>query len=141
MRRKKQNRNKKLFHPQLTTIAFALAGGLFVLALILFTMGKIIETLTPQQTVFANPYTRQNQFAEAEALLSAKGFEVESKTVSKDKSVLTVALHNGPTVLFSSSTDLEWQISSLHSIMYKLTIDNKRPTEIDFRFEKPIVKF
>lgn len=107
----------------------------------IFIGGQILQLVTPQQAVFASPYLRQNQFSDIGEKIADKGLKIESVKVSSNKSVLTVQLEKGPTVLFSSSYDIDWQVSSLHSIIYKLTIDNKQPKQVDFRFGKPVVKF
>ncbi len=139
--RKRKIKRSNTKTSKLYKILFLFAGLVFLLAGLLYTGGKILHFLTPEQTVFASPYLRQNQFSDIDEKLKDKGFTVKSKTLSLNKSVLTVELDNGPKVLFSSEYDIEWQITSLHSIIYKLTIDNKQPERIDFRFGKPVVKF
>lgn len=140
MRRKKIKRSSNR-NPLLYKLPFILAGLVFLVTGLVYAGSKIVHFLTPEQAVFASPYLRQNQFSEIDKKLDAKGFHVVSKNLSLNKTELTVELENDLKVLFSNEYDIDWQISSLHSIIYKLTIDNKQPKQIDFRFGKPVVKF
>lgn len=108
---------------------------------LVYAGGQILQLLIPQQAVFASPYLLQNQFIDVDTKLKEKGLTAETIDLSTNKTVLTLELEDGPTVILSSSYDVDWQISSLQSIIYKLTIDNKQPKQIDFRFGKPVVKF
>ncbi len=139
--RKRKIKQSNTGRSRIYIIPFYIAGVLFILTGVVYAGGKILQLVTPEQTVFASPYLQQNQFIDVEKKLVKKGLTVVSKDLSSNKTVLTVELEKGPTVIFSSSYDIDWQISSLHSIIYKLTIDNKQPKQIDFRFEKPVVKF
>jgi hypothetical protein len=128
-------------NPKVFKILFAIAGGIFLLTGILYCVKFALSTFSSPPAVFANPYLRQNQFIRIDEKLQEKGIIVESKSLSPNKTLLTVKVEKGPEVLFTSDHDIDWQISSLHSIIYKLTIENKQPKQIDFRFGKPIVKF
>lgn len=61
--------------------------------------------------------------------------------VSSSSGSLRADLIDGSQVYFSYEKDIEWQISSLQSIIRRLTIENKLPAVIDLRYNRPIVKF
>ncbi len=139
MRRK--NRSTREVPPKLFKYAYFAVGGVFLVAALLYIAGLAMQRLTPEQKVFASPYSLQNEFHRADILLKEKGYEIESQQISQDKSELIITLKEGPKVIFTHEQDIAWQISSLHSIIDRLTIEDKRPKTIDFRFGKPIVKF
>ena len=139
--RKRKIRRSNPPNTKIPKILFIIAGVIFVITGVLYGVKIAINFFSSPPVVFANPYLRQNQFFEIEEKMREKGFSVESKSLSTNKTTMTVTLEDGPEVIFSSGQDIDWQISSLHSIMYTLTIENKQPKQIDFRFGKPIVKF
>ncbi len=140
MRKRNIKRNNTV-NTRLFKILFSVAGIIFVLTGILYGIKIGLSHFSSPQVVLANPYLRQNQFYDIDKKLDEKGFTIESQDLSQDKSTLIVNLEKGPKVIFTTSQDIDWQISSLHSIIYTLTIENKQPKQIDFRFGKPIVKF
>lgn len=139
MRRKIKRRSTSEF--RIFKVLFAIAAIIFVVTGLLYTVRTVLHSITAAPSVFANPYLRQNQFIGVEEKLYKKGLAMESSQLSSNKTVLTLKIQQGPEVILSSEQDIDWQISSLQSIIYKLTIENKQPKLIDFRFGKPIVKF
>lgn len=121
--------------------AYLVAAILFLLVGVLYVAGRFLTIVTPPQQVFASPYLAQNKFANIEKKLNNAGFEIASAKLSPNKLLLTIVTKDDLTILFSAEHELDWQIDSLQKITNKLTIENKYPTQIDFRFEKPIVKF
>lgn len=87
------------------------------------------------------PEVQSGSVSEFENALTRGGFTIRSLTVASDSSSITVELKDGPVVVFTRSKDIEWQVSSLQSIMRRLTIESNTPSQIDFRFTKPIVNF
>lgn len=75
-----------------------------------------------------------------ERALQEKHIDFESVYFSSSSAHIIGDLKDGTQVFFSREKDIEWQVSSLQSIIQKLTIDNKKPRLIDLRFAKPIVK-
>jgi hypothetical protein len=122
-------------------ILFSIAGAVFLLTGILYGVKLFVQTFSPPKAISASPYVRQNEFTGVEDKLREKGIVVESRQLSSDKSLAVLKIEKGPEVILTSSQDIDWQISSLHSIIHKFTIENKLPKQIDFRFGKPIVKF
>jgi len=64
-----------------------------------------------------------------------------SVAISSASGALRADLPEGTQVYFSYKNDLKWQISSLQRILIRLTIENKVPSVIDLRYNRPIVKF
>lgn len=73
--------------------------------------------------------------------LEDKGIELESLESSSKSGTIIGKIKNGPKVFIASDKDVNWQVSSLHLIISRLTIDNKKPNSIDLRYPKPIVKY
>lgn len=89
----------------------------------------------------AVPVTNGNSKSEFEQLLKEGNFNIEKREYHDDDNYMIVQLVNGVVVIFSLSEDAKMQISSLQSILNRLTIDNRRPKTIDFRYSKPVVRF
>ena len=64
---------------------------------------------------------------------------VQFVTVSSSDASILVTLSSGEEILFSSQKNLELQISSLQLILSRLTIEGKKFTRLDFRFDKPVI--
>ena len=73
--------------------------------------------------------------------LSERNFIMASIVEGSGSAVFIGQIKDGPKVYFSKSHDAKSQVRALELILSKLTIDNKKPTLVDLRFEQPIVKF
>ncbi len=73
--------------------------------------------------------------------LDQKNLSFEDLKVSTQEAAVIGKVKGGPTVIFSKSRALDWQVDSLQLIMTRLTIDKKDPVLVDLRYDKPIVKF
>lgn len=60
--------------------------------------------------------------------------------VATDEGYL-IKVKEGEKILFSKDIDIATQISSLQLVLSRLTIEGKRFSRLDFRFEKPVVTF
>lgn len=76
-----------------------------------------------------------------EKKLVENNFVIENRGIASGSSSLFVKIKDGPFVFFSQSKDLGGQISSLRTILKKLTIENRKPARIDFGKNAPIVNF
>lgn len=76
-----------------------------------------------------------------EKKLKEKNIIVESLDESTRSALIIAKIADGPKVYFSKNLDPSWQVNSLLLIISKLTIDNKKPTLVDLRYDRPIVKF
>lgn len=52
---------------------------------------------------------------------------------------LNVLLSSDQNVIFSPKKDIDFQISSLQLIMSRFTIEGRRFSRLDFRFDKPVI--
>lgn len=74
------------------------------------------------------------------ALLKKNNVAVESVTIyNKDYCVLI--LPETIRVLYNSNSDARTLISSLQTMMAVFTIEGRIPEEIDFRFDKPVIRY
>jgi hypothetical protein len=138
--RKRRKEARKL-SPKALKIAFGLAVGIFVLIGIMYAGKRLLEVFTPQQQVFASPYTMQNQFIGIDVRLQKIGYQITDSKLSADKMVLHLTLKDGLEIILSNDYPIDWQLASLQRIISTLTIENKQPKLVDFRFDKPVVKF
>jgi len=93
------------------------------------------------KNLIVKPNIDYNSKEEFEKKITDANLLIESINTASFSSDFTVKLKEGPFVIFSTDKDLGWQISSLQSIISRLTIDSKKPVKVDFRFEKPIVTY
>lgn len=69
--------------------------------------------------------------------LKEKNIELDSLTASG--SAYVARLKNGGNVIFSSEKDLFAQVSSLQFILSRLTMEGKLFSQLDLRFDKPVI--
>lgn len=74
------------------------------------------------------------------ALMQAKNITI-SETPVASGSTLVTRLQDGTSVIFSTDQDIVKQVSSLQIILSRLTIEGKKATKIDFRYETPIIVY
>ncbi|MBI4096935.1 MAG: hypothetical protein HY428_00775 [Candidatus Levybacteria bacterium] len=60
---------------------------------------------------------------------------------SSSDSAILVTLKSGEEVVMSKTRNLDEQISSLQLILSRLTMEGKRISQLDLRYDKPVVKF
>lgn len=101
---------------------------------------KIISPI-PQNVLSNNTL---NVLSEEESLkklsLILKRNNISFSSLSEyDKNSFAVKLKSGEEIIFSSQKNLEYQTSSLQVILSRLTIEGKRFSRLDFRFEKPVI--
>lgn len=85
-------------------------------------------------------YIEPSELHVIEERLRNVGIEFESVSVGSE-AAFVVRLKNGPVILLSDKKDVDWQISSLQSIILRLTIEHKQVSTIDFRYSKPVIYF
>lgn len=95
--------------------------------------GSLIKPI-PLGPVVANDPLSKN----VSDLLSKNNIPFSSVSLSTNSAIL-VQLKDGQEVLLSSEKPLPLQISSLQLVLSRLTIEGKRFTRLDFRFDKPII--
>lgn len=95
---------------------------------------------TPKDSII-KPVSDLAEAGDLSDVLSENNFIMESLSESTSSGVFIGKIKDGPRVYFSKNRDPKWQVKSLVLILNKLTIDNKKPTLVDLRYEQPIVKF
>ena len=89
----------------------------------------------------AKPNSENIRTSDIEKALNEKRIEYDNIKDEQDQGKIAVSLKSGTLVIFSKFKDVNWQISSLHDIISRLTIENRIPKKIDYSFNKTIVNF
>lgn len=137
-RREKKNETKYIIY-----------ATLFILILLTIIISYLIlkHVWSGKTNKFTTPYVQQNSIIEIENKLKKNNLIINSVLEASSSSGIIVTLDNNFTVYFSLNKDIDWQISTLQSIIHRLTIERGGDTLrdktkiIDFRFDKPIIKF
>lgn len=151
MWRKRQKKNNRHFFAR--TILF-LAISLLVLSVGLFSFSQLFPNLwfikstfvSPIPTVLSKSNKQDSQDRNIattqvlQAILLKNNIPFSSTSLLSDSSYL-VQLIAGEEVLLSSKKPLASQISSLQLLLSRFTIEGKRFTRLDLRFDKPIAVF
>ncbi|HVT00852.1 MAG TPA: hypothetical protein VHE53_01290 [Patescibacteria group bacterium] len=140
------NRAAKRRFRKISLIIVSLIGGIIVLIVFYFALTHLLPLLSNNN--YANntsgiidPYGKSTNITELKKKLNEKNLVFDSLNQASMSSVIIGKMPDGPTVYFSDSKDVEWQVGALTLIMSHLTIDNKKPSFVDLRGTKPIVKF
>ena len=143
MRIKKTSRVKHLIKKGFLLFIFSLCL-LFGYALISRTFFGRHSFVSPTPEVFSkfsikNQDTQLQEIKTLEALLRKNNIQFSSISFSQGFFVIKLSL--GEEVFIAPSKNLELQISSLQLILSRLTIEGKKFSRLDFRFDKPVVSF
>lgn len=87
------------------------------------------------------PLPKQDPQRDLENLLREKKIDIDSSPIASDSALLVTLSDNKTLVLFASNKDLLLQVSTLQIILNRLTIEGRKGTRIDLRFENPIVVY
>ena len=126
---KKQNRRKRI----LVFIFFLGYVSLFLLLTGFVWVGKLFP-----KTSLISPVSTQSQKSLG-SILDKKNISYES--VEKLDGYYLVKIIDGGEVLISDKKDLTEQASSLQLIVSRLKIEGKKFKRLDFRFDRPVIKF
>lgn len=97
-----------------------------------------------KKNVFVSPIPKQNSELQTEhmntviALLREKQIAFSGVFVFDSTSYM-VKLESGEEVFLASAKPLTEQVSSLQLILSRLTIEGKRVSRVDFRFDTPVL--
>lgn len=112
---------------------------LFILLVFLYYL-KIIE----KKNIFISPVSKQNQDLQTElvntinSILKEKHMAFTSVFPYEENSYL-IKLVSGEEILLAGNKSLVEQVSSLQLILSRLTIEGKRVSRVDFRFDTPVL--
>ena len=126
---KKQNRRKRI-------LVFIFFLG-YISLFLLLTGFVWVEKLFPKASLIS-PVSTQSQKSLG-AILDKKNISYES--VEKLDGYYLVKIRDGGEVLISDKKDLTEQVSSLQLIVSRLKIEGKKFKRLDFRFDRPVIKF
>ena len=134
MRRRKLKRKSKWdllkIIPYFFLILIILLSLYFIAALVLNK--KIISPLAQKYLLFESENVSED--------LSKAGISFSSVERSGD-SLYIVTLSDGGQAIITPAKNIKNQISSLQLMLSRLTIEGKRVKVIDFRYDRPVVRF
>lgn len=99
---------------------------------------KIVISPIPQGVLSNNTLKTDNTFNALLVVLKKNNINFTAISEYNKNSIL-VRLSSGEEVIFSQYKNFELQTSSLQLILSRLTIEGKRFSRLDFRFEKPVI--
>lgn len=115
---------------------------LIILGLSLIASSLFYFAFLEKEPLYLNPLSR-NQTSknyQIEKILSEKKISYISVVTSSDLDYI-VKLNGESEVIIDSNKDIGEQLSSLQLIISQLTIEGKKFKSLDFRYQKPIIKF
>jgi len=130
----KRKRKNKLFLR--TALYISVASFLFLLVLSIIFYPSLFKKKTLITPVVKNSKTEELTLSK---LLVSNDIEFVAIDLASD--YFNVKLKDGETIYISLKKDVQAQISSLQVILKQLTISGKRFNLIDFRFDKPVIKY
>lgn len=101
---------------------------------------------------FVSPLVTQNQAVKKQIIVNPDESTQLSDILKKNNlntisvvtasdSALLVTLDNGEEIIFSQKKNITEQITSLQLIKRELTIEGKRLSRVDFRFDNPVISY
>ena len=120
-----------------------LGGFLAVLFLVIAGYIGVNFWLGVQIPVIIKPLPRINPVKEAAQLLHDKKIAVDTQDppFASESAILVHLSSSNTRVIFSVNKDLPTQVGSLQIILNKLTIEGRKGTKIDLRFDNPVVVY
>lgn len=115
----------------------------------LFIAKVFFPNILSQDEEIISPEVKTGKILDFEKKLSQNDISFNKIYVATSGAYLIAKLDNGPTVYFSNEKPVDLQVRSLHEVLTRFTIDGqsqknnggKEPKIIDFRFDKPVVRF
>ncbi|MFH1833074.1 MAG: hypothetical protein ABH816_02795 [Candidatus Levyibacteriota bacterium] len=120
-------------------IWFILLLILFCLAITILILYKNLNLISVPSAVNKLEDSKDVQLTKnLEQILAKNNIKFDLIKLASQSSVLVILL-SGEEIIFSKVKPLEAQVSSLQFILSRLTIEGKRFSRLDFRFEKPVI--
>lgn len=122
-------------------ILFKIIPYFFVILMVLLSVYFTISFIFGSKII--SPLAQKYLSLESENVsedLSKAGISFSSVKRSND-SLYVVTLSDGGQVIITSAKNIKSQISSLQLMLSRLTIEGKRVKVIDFRYDRPVVRF
>ncbi len=124
----------------LVLISAAVIIGIFLIFIAIKSILPFVNSSNNNSKII-DPVVKSAETSDIKKILESKNIDATSVVEATNSAYITVQIKDGPKVYFSRSKDTEWQVTSLQLMLTRLTIDNKKPTTIDMRYARPIVKF
>lgn len=126
---------------KLRTILLFGSLPLFFLSFILVVVGIVLN----REPDFISPLPlgkyitqRSNDSAQIQKFLRKAHIQYQGVYMTNDYSYV-VKLKDGEMIFFSPKKPIDQQISSLQLVLSRLTIEGKRFSSLDFRFDNPVI--
>ncbi len=115
----------------------------------LFAAKVFFPNFLSQDEKIISPEVKTGKILDFEKKLKQNDISFDKVFIATSGAYLIAKLDNESTVYFSNEKPVDLQVRSLHEVLTRLTIDgqpqkntgSKEPKLIDFRFDKPIVRF
>lgn len=119
-------------------------GPLVLLLLLIITLIVIVLSRQGIRFTFSskdlvNPLGAFSQEEKFKEKLRQYGFEVKEAIFGEDH--VQITLGDKTIIFFSLKRDLTSQVASLQFVLSRNKIEGRKPSIIDLRFEKPVLKF
>lgn len=136
-------RRKLRYIPHLFIFALITVGMLYFIK----SQARNIKSIVPplksnvEKSHIVNPVIEKVDPSYFEKKMKEQNIPIYQIEVSPDSLEIIATIQDGPKVIFSPTKDADFQVSTLQSILLRLTIENKKASEINFTFDKPIVNY
>src|SRR4051812_29749422 len=136
--RKKIRHRKQLFAKiaLFTALFLVVVCVAYLISLKLFSKSGYVSPLSKIMPVDTS-YKQDKDIEAIKSGLAAQKIEISS--VKQSGSSYVIILKDKSQVIFSSQKDINSQISSLQFILSRLTMEGKLFTQLDLRFDKPVI--
>lgn len=137
---KKRRGRKKFLFFLIIGLIFACCSMVLILYFLYGRNEKLFVSPLPLNRFPIAELLGEQDTGQVERALEKKGISFETVTISSD-SAFSIRLKTGEEVLMNKTRSLDEQISSLQVILPRLTMEGKRFTRLDLRFDKPVIVF
>lgn len=137
-------RKRKKAHSRRKTVVYA---GIFFLFLLitagyfLFRYYGTASLISPLPKSLKSSLVSQASEAKKLSLLLEKAGIASASVSLRDTTSFEVTLSEGAHVIFSATKPVDIQVSSLQLMLSRFTIEGKKFSQIDLRFERPVIVF
>lgn len=137
VKEKKEKRIKKVF--KFLALVIAIIFGISVL--LYGIRHLLIITIFSNSTTILTPQSSSTVGKEdVDQVLRKSGIDYKDLVISTSSATITFQTNNSQ-IFLSKEKSVEEQIKTVQAILRRLSLDGKRATVVDLRYNKPIVKF
>lgn len=138
MKRKDERIRKKRIRT--LSILAAFVALIACVALGAFAYPYFIAMISGQEEV-KSAFVTQASMEKVKDLLASEKIAYTKIEYADEGETYLITLKSEEVVKLSGSKNVEAQVSTLQKLLRKLTIDNRKATQIDLRYSRPVVKF